>query len=90
MQLLAMSGWRRACQHVKGWLSYGGGVALPIQEVGCVGVWWNCTDVIVSVLMLCCDNDNNCGLSVGFQWPVKFSLRIGVREDIVLAGFWSM
>ena len=47
---------------------------------GCWGVWWNGTEVIVCILILswlCCVIGNVCGLPVGFQWSIKFSLRTG-------------
>ena len=66
----ALSGWRRACVHVKGCLLCAGCVAPPTQEVGCVIVLGVCTDIIVCILMLswlCCASGN-----VGGELPVSF------------------
>ena len=54
------------------------------------------TDIIVYILILsnlCCVSGHVCGISVGFHWSVKVSLRIGVLEEqdgVVLGVSWPL
>ena len=98
-QLQAVCCWRGACVLVKGWWLCVGGVAPSTQEVSraiVLGMWWNGTDVILCVLMLsrlCCVSGHTCGLTVGFRWSVKFSLRMVILEEqdgVVFGVSWPL
>ena len=65
-----------------------GEVAPPTQRVSCVTVlgnvveWHWCHCVILTLSRLCCDSGIVCDLSLGFWWSVKFSLGMGILEEL--------
>ena len=88
VELWAHSSWRRGCQCVKDQWLCGGGVAPPMQEVGCIivwVVWWNGIDGIVCILVL---SKWHCLWTPGGQSKFHWEWA-SLRNRVVLLWVWS-